>query len=352
VAISVGTGHDQSHVRRLYCLSLAASAALSVSAVGEPVRQDSLVSLRKYVRASDADLRRLERGAVLTKTLDAPDGREVTSFGVIRVTCTADVFAARLRDIERFKASEYVLQIGRFQASPSLEDVATLTLDPGDRDAMRTCKPGSCGLRLPAAAMNRFRTTIPWGTPEDVEAAAVAMRQFLVDEARTYVTAGSSALADYADRAGTTPRAAAFKLLLRPSTFQAEYQPELFRYLEEFPRAQGEGSDSFLYWSREKFGLKPTISISHAVLQRREGVVVFGSKQVFASHYFESSLGMALFVPIADTPHAYVTYLNRSRVDTLRGLLAQLARVVAARRARDGLERMLIDVKRKLEKPG
>jgi hypothetical protein len=339
-------------VRRCRFLSLAALAVLSVSATAQPVPQDSLAFLRQYIRASDADLRRLERGGVLTKTLEAPDGREINSFGVIRVTCTADVFAARLRDIERFKASEYVIQIGRFQASPSLQDVASLVLDPGDREAMRACKPGSCSLRLPAAAMDRFRTTIPWGTPAEVPAAASAMQQFLVDEARTYLAGGSAALADYADRAGTTPRAAAFKLLARASEFQAEFQPELFRYLEEFPRAQGQGSDSFLYWSREKFGLKPTISISHSVLQRRDGVVVFGSKQVFASHYFESSLGMALFIPVAGQSYGYVTYLNRSRVDTLRGLLAPLARVVAARRARDGLERMLIDVKGKLEKPG
>lgn len=307
--------------------------------------------LRKHIRASDSDLKRLERGEVLTKTLDSPDGREVTSFGAIRVSCTADTFAARVRDIERFKASEYVLQIGRFQLQPSVQDVAPLTLDPGDRDAMRGCRPGSCGLRLPADTMDRFRTTIPWGTPGEAPAAAAAMREFLVDEARKYLAGGSAALADYADRPGTVPRAAAFRFLLRPSSFQAEYQPDLFRFLDEFPRVQGEGWDSFLYWSRERFGLKPVISISHSVLQRRDGVVVFGSKQVFASHYFESSLGLALFVAPPGAPHGYVTYLNRSRVDTLRGLLAPIARVVAARRARDGLARMLIDVKRKLETP-
>jgi hypothetical protein len=336
-------------VRRRFWLPLAA-AALFVPAIGAAIPQDSHPFLRKYIRASDADLRRLERGGVLTKTLDAPDGKEVTSFGVIRVTCTADIFAARLRDIERFKASEYVLQIGRFKAAPSLEDVASLVLDPGDRDAMRSCKRGSCELRLPSDVMDRFRSAIPWGTPAETEAAAAAMRQFLVDEARTYLTGGSAALADYADRAGTVPRAAAFRLLLRPSPFEAEYQPELFRYLDEFPRP-AEGMDGFLYWSREKFGLKPVISISHSILQRRDGLVVFGSKQVYASHYFESSLGMALFVPVAGASYGYVTYLNRSRVDTLRGFLAPLARVVAARRARDGLERMLIDVKRKLETP-
>jgi len=326
--------------------------ALSTAALPRAQPQQDVVSLlRPYIRATDAELKRVERGSVLTKTLDSPDGKEVTSFGAIRVACTPEVFAERVRDIERFKASEYVLQIGRFQAQPAVSDLAALTLDPGDREAMRECRPGDCGLRLPADAMERFRRTIPWGTPGETEAAAVAMREFLAGEARAYVAGGSAALPDYADRAGTTARAAAFRQLLRPSEFKAEAQPDLFRWLDEFPRHPLEGADSFLYWSREKFGLKPTISMSHSVLLRRPDAVVFGSKQIFASHYFEASLGMALFIPVPGAAYGYVTYLNRSRVDTLRGLLAPIARIVAARRARDGLERMMIGVKGKLEKP-
>jgi hypothetical protein len=330
--------------------ALAVTLAAAAVTGGAQNTQDVSSLLRTYVRATEAELKRLERGGVLTKTLDSPDGKEVTSFGAIRVACTADVFAERVRDIERFKASEYVIQIGRFQPQPRIEDLSNLTLDPSDREAMRTCKPGNCGLRLPAAAMDHFRTSIPWGTPDEAGAAATAMRQFLVDEARAYLAGGSSGLRDYADRSGTTPRALAFRQLLRPSEFKAEAQPELFRWLDEFPRASLEGADSFLYWSHEKFGLKPTISISHSVIARRNGAVVFGSKQIYASHYFEASLGMALFVPMPGAAYGYVTYLNRSRVDTLRGFLAPLARIVAARRARDGLERMLVGVKGKLEK--
>jgi hypothetical protein len=323
-----------------------AAAALT----GQSTASHDVVSLlRTYIRATDAELNRLEHGGVISKTLDSPDGKEVTSFGAIRVACTADVFAARLRDIERFKASEYVLQIGRFKAQPTIEDLSAMTLDPSDREAMRVCRPGNCGLRLPAAAMEHFRTSIAWGTPNEADQAAAAMRQFLVQEARTYLASGSAALPDYVDRQGTTPRAAAFRELLRPSDFKAESQPELFQWLDQFPRATLEGADSFLYWSREKFGLKPTISISHSVITHKDGAVVFGSKQVFASHYFESSLGMALFVPVPGAPYGYVTYLNRSRVDTLRGFLAPIARLVAARRAREGLERMLTGVKGKLE---
>ncbi len=336
-------------------LLIVPAAALFVMAPGLPggsqtPPQDAAAVLRPYVRASETELRRLDRGGVLTKTLDSPDGREVTSFGAIRVACTADRFAERVRDIERFKASEYVLQIGRFAPQPAVADLVGLTLDATDRDAMRACRPGNCGLRLPAAAIDRFRTTIPWGTAAEVEAAAAAMRQFLVGEATTYLAGGSGALPDYADRPGTIPRAEAFRQLLRPVEFRAESQPELFRWLDKFPAEAMDGAGSFLYWSREKFGLKPTISISHSVLVQSHGAVVFGSKQVFASHYFEASLGMALFIPVPNASYGYVTYLNRSRVDTLRGLLAPLARLVAARRARDGLERMLSGVKVKLEK--
>ncbi len=343
--------HDRGPVLRLSLLAALAVTFTAAAFSGQSTpSQDAVSLLRSYVRATDAELKRLERGGVISKTLDSPDGKEVTSFGAIRVACTADVFAERVRDIERFKASEYVIQIGRFKAQPAPEDVLSLTLDVTDREAMRVCKPGNCGLRLPAAAMEHFRTSIPWGTPGETDAAAAAMRQFLLEEARTYLKSGSTALPDYVDRAGTTPRAAAFRLLLRPSEFKAESQPELFRWLDEFPRGTLEGADSFLYWSREKFGLKPTISISHSVIARSHGAVVFGSKQVFASHYFESSLGMALFIPVPGADYGYVTYLNRSRVDTLRGFLAPLARLVAARRAREGLDRMLTGVKGKLEK--
>jgi len=319
------------------------------SAPAIPATQDRGPFLSKYIRASRSDIRRLERGEVVTATLDAPDGRELTLFGAVRVHCTPEVFAARVRDIERFKASEYVLQIGRFQASPAVQDVARLTLDPGDRESMRDCRPGSCELRLPAAAMDRFRTTIPWGKPGEIEAAGSAMRQFLVDEARTYLAEGSAGLATYADRPKSVPRAVAFRQLLRPAAFPAEYQPDLFRFLDGFPRAALGESESVLYWSREKFGLKPVISITHTALHRREGLVAFASKQVYVSHYFDASLGIALFIPEPGTSYGYVTYMNRSRVEALHGLFARVARLVAARRGREGLGRVLIDVKRKLE---
>src|SRR3954468_9921155 len=124
--------------------TLAVTLAAAAAPAAPQNNQDVVSLLRPFIRATDAELRRLEHGAVLTKTLDSPDGKEVTTFGAIRVACTADVFAERIRDIERFKASEYVLQIGRFQPQPAVEDVARMTLDSTDREALRSCKSGDC----------------------------------------------------------------------------------------------------------------------------------------------------------------------------------------------------------------
>jgi len=120
-----------------------------------------LAFLRQYLRASDSELRRLERGEPITRTLQSTDSREITTLGAIRVTCTADTFISRVRDVERFKASEYLLQVGRFSEAPSIDDVATLELDAEDRRDLRDCRPGKCGLRLPAADITGLRRRDP-----------------------------------------------------------------------------------------------------------------------------------------------------------------------------------------------
>lgn len=305
--------------------------------------------LRPYVRASDAELRRLARGEPLTHTVQSPDSREITTVGAIRVACTIDRFAARVRDVERFKAGDYLLEIGRFAATPGPGDVAGLTLTPGDRRDLRNCRPGSCALRLPADAMARFRTNVPWGRPEEDGVATSEMRAFVVGEASRYLSGGLAALGDYADQGTTISRAAAFRALLRPSSFAGEYQPEVFDLLDRFPEHRDPDAEHILYWSRERFGLKPITALTHSMLVRRGDVAVFASKQVYSSHYFDASLGLSVFVPAAGGSYGYIVYMNRTRIEGLRGPLAGLVRTIATRRGRDGLEKTLLNVRTKLE---
>ena len=58
--------------------------------------------------------------------------------------------------------------------------------------------------------------------------------------------------------------------------------------------------ENFIYWSKEMFSLKPVINLFHVTIYTRErhGTkdVFITSKQIYASHYFETSLGFTAFV--------------------------------------------------------
>ena len=286
--------------RRSSGLDLALPRPRHSSSHGNPRRLPR--NLRKHIRATEAELKRLALGEVLTRTLEAPDGREITTFGVIKVRCTADTFVARLKDIERFKASEYVLQIGRFQPQPSVQDVRPLAFDADERAALRApagrararsaCPQPpsnvsigrSRGAHRPNPDRRRIAAAVPRGRSPDVSVGRERGPSGLRRPDRHQ--SASRRFPDAAAPRRLSCRVAAGNVRLAG------------RVSSGAPRRRG----PFLwYWSREKFGLKPVVSITHAVLMRREGAVAFGAKQVYASHYFESSLGLSVFISTPGT---------------------------------------------------
>ena len=96
----------------------------------------------------------------------------------------------------------------------------------------------------------------------------------------------------------------------------------------------------FVYWSKELVRGRPVISVTHvamapAVDDSPVGYAI-GSKQIYAMHYYDASLGLTLLVPdrTAAAPATYVVYLNRSRIDLFDGLFGGVARRMVAGRAR------------------
>ena len=75
-----------------------------------------------------------------------------------------------------------------------------------------------------------------------------------------------------------------------------EYQPELRRYLLDFPRRRFGDSTDFLYWQVTKFGLKPTMRISHLVIRESAEESVVASKLLYASHYFWTAIELRVLV--------------------------------------------------------
>jgi hypothetical protein len=77
--------------------------------------------------------------------------------------------------------------------------------------------------------------------------------------------------------------------------------PELRRYLLEYPNASLANADSFFYWEKVDFGLKPTTRVNHTVIYRgRTQGHDFGAvanKQLYATHYFHTALDVSEDLP-------------------------------------------------------
>jgi hypothetical protein len=57
-------------------------------------------------------------------------------------------------------------------------------------------------------------------------------------------------------------------------------------------------TEDFIYWSKQKFGLKPVIAVTHVSIYRKPESrrPLIASKQVCTSHYFEASLWLTAVV--------------------------------------------------------
>ena len=79
------------------------------------------------------------------------------------------------------------------------------------------------------------------------------------------------------------------------------------------------------------------------------------SKQLYANHYFDGSLGLGVFVEGSQGPAtsgSYMMYLNRSRADALQGWFLGIKRNLIGGRVREALVKNLKLVKQRIESYG
>src|SRR5688572_10505174 len=247
------------HPVLLVPLSLAVGTALlvgvAVSAAQPGLFVDEL--LRGEMRFSVAELRALEAGSAVIKSLETPVRQELAHFGVVYVDAPAERFVERFRDIERFERGAGILQIGRFGSPPRLEDLASLTLPAKDAMALARCRPGDCDVKLSAAAMTRFRDQVNWSSPSAGAQADNIAREMILELVRAYQSSGNAALGHYDDDSEPLSVAEEFRAVLAGGNHGPVPVPGLMAYLDEYPRGRPAGTEDFFYWSVVDFGLQP-----------------------------------------------------------------------------------------------
>jgi hypothetical protein len=323
---------------RFLCTLGAAVALLGF--VGTLRAQTIPPELREFLTAhahfDESDLRDLASGKPVAKLLATKSKSEVAGVGAIRIAVPRDFFLTQIDDIVGYKQAQAdpAPEIGRFDSPPQLANLDGLTLQERDIDSLRDCRPGDCGLKLPAGAIERFRKEIRWSDNGADKSANRLFREFLLARAEDYVKSGDTALAAYHDKHSPVSLAAEFGELVADAPYLGRYAPRLADCLVRFPQCEP-AVQSFLYWSKEKFGhgLQTVISVTQ-VMSDREGTGENGwiwqaSKQLYADHYLECSLGLTLMVESSQKGGAnafYLVYLNRSRSDVLKGNLSGLVR--------------------------
>lgn len=290
------------------------------------------------------------QGSIVSKTLETADKRELAVLGATMVDVPPETVVDAVRDITKFKTGKEVLGIGKFSKFEASE-MKSLALDDDEQDALAGCAAHNCGFKLPAAWIETLSREKDPGKREE------KLRELLSAYAKDYSGRGGKAVVEYNNKKDAIFPQKEFESILAASPYLSVLAPEFYQYLKDFPQKPLPDTEDFIYWSSEKFGFKPVVSLTHVSISRWRNAETSGwliaSRQIFADHYYDASLGLTLLMdrPAADGRPAgcYLIYINRSRVDILGGFLSSLRRAIAIPKIRGGLENHMKGFKERLE---
>ena len=321
--------------------------AMALLGLNTVLAQSSIAEFPKILKEAaifeQTDRAALEQGQPVVKLLPVQDKREVAVCGLVSLQVPAEVFLQSFRDSMVRKSNAAILEIGRFNNTPSLDDLQTLTIEDRDIDDLKECVVGDCKLKLSTTMIERFQKEINWEAPDYRVQVTQLFKRILFDYVRDYLRQGEAALIEYADKPKEVQLAEEQRSLMAAANSFIDVARELPPDSKGY---RGSVVENAIVWSKIKFGLKPVIAINHISIYKRDQMtgpqILIVSKQIYANHYFDSSLALTAFgnTPGA-SPGSYLFYENRSRVDGLTGIFGKIKRDVVENQAVDSLKSIM-----------
>jgi hypothetical protein len=307
--------------------------------------------LRTAGGMSSANLAALDRGEAVARVIES-DRREVAVVGAVRIRGSRARMVARYRDVTNLRKSALVLELGVFGDPVRVDDMRSLTFETYDLESVRECEPGDCPVRLSSAAMTRFQQAVNWRSPEWRQEAAGVWREVLAELMTSYQARGDRALPEYHNRQPALSVPDEFLALYEQSTYVSRMAPEAFRHIREFPRNPLAGAEDIFYWSKDDFGLRPVMSLTHLTIYDppSQKAAFVATKQIYATHYFDAALGVTLALDDGSGGF-YMVSMNRARTRSLTSRFRGFVRAIVQSRSREALERILTSTKQSLEAP-
>ena len=307
--------------------------------------------LKTHFAFSPSDFADLERGRIVKHALATNAPGEIAVVGAVRVHASVKTFVDRVRDMVRFKRGPEVLQIGTFSHPPTLADLAGLTVGPDDFDP-EDCQPHDCTVRLPADAIARIGSGMDGDAARDQARAAEMFKELVVEHVRSYLSGGPGRIGEFDDGGKPIRPADQFLGVLANSPVLRAVAPGMAEHLTDPASHPLPGAEDIVYWSKEKFGFAPFITVTHtSITCPSVALCIIASRDVYSSRYVDASLALTLAADVPSTPGVFdLVYMNRSRANALKGMFGGLKRAIAERRARGGLDDTLKRLRQSLER--
>jgi hypothetical protein len=274
-------------------------------------------SLLEPARLTPADRRALERGEIVSRTLDGSGG-QIGVFAISRIDTGAASLVSSARSIEDMKKSSFVMGIRRFSDPPRIEDLDALVLPPKELQAALSCRRGSCSMKLAPEEIDQLTAQSSRRDPDQIGRMQRAFRAVVLSRVMTYLAAGAPALAPLINH---TPVS---------------------------------GTESFLYWSQESYGAgKPVVLVTHVNIlppsAPGDPALVIG-RQIFANHYINDGLAVTAIATDGASGSRFLIYRNTTNVDLLGGIFGPIRRAVLESRLRRDVPGIIEKLRARLEK--
>lgn len=320
------------------------------------VTQEPRTFFKEQIGLSDKQIARIDGGGAVVKMLPSKTPAEVIVFGALHVNAAAEDYLKFAFDISRLRSLPNYLGVRRFRNPPTMSDLEGFTLEPDDIKNLEACRPGKCDVQLSPEAMLQLQKAVNWSAPDVAEQVNKRVRKMALELLVRYQERGNSGIEIYQDKSRAFDTDAAFQSLLSRSEVLPVYLPELKRYLLEYPAAMPPNVESFFYWEKVDFGLKPTLRLNHVIAYRSNGprgaANVVAVKQLWASHYLQLALDLTASLPDSGRTNgtrSYVISLKGSTQQGLTGFMGFFRRRVVVSRTLSAQESNLINIKKALE---
>lgn len=333
-------------------------AAAATAVVGTTASQSADPYLRGVIGLSAGQITRVHAGQAVALSLDGREGREIVTFGAIRINTAPDDVLTFLGSAEALRQGPAVKQLGMLNAAPQPGDLSAFTLHPKSAVSLQACRIGACAVQLPGWAVTRFTNDVPWSASGVTGAVHAVARSVALETLAAYRRGGHRALSPYDDRRPPTQPSAEYTQLLGSTEYMPAPLAALRHALNGFPHQPTKGVRDQFFWTVVDFGMKPTFRLNHMAIASGAAIDegsaslagAVATVQLLSTHYFSSTLEWHFVAMDRDDPAAtYLYYLSRSWAPGLTGIRGRVARYTIRSRAEEGIEDYLALTKRRLE---